>query len=205
MSRCFQYLLLTLVTTLGVSLGADETDKPQDKKEKPAKHAAAAAPQAVQVLVQPANGGKVTGVGFRATVLKAAIRWNLAGSAVNSPTGTQPPTMTFVLQGDPLAIQAAMEVIAKGPGISTKSFTFTQSIIPVDPNLKSFEVKGWTSTSRGITNPYDLCYFVDPSPKAPILGEPGAKVCYREILYYCVTDPADREKIDKAKADVLGD
>ena len=204
MSRCIRYLLLTLVTTLGVSLGADETGKSPDKKEKPAKHAAAA-PQAVQVLVQPANGGKVTGVGFRATVLKAAIRWNLAGSAVNSTPGTQPPTMTFVLQGDPLAIQAAMEVINKGPGIPTKSFTFTQSNIPVDPKLTSFEVKGWTSTSRGITNPYDLYYFVDPSPKAPILGEPGAKVCYRQILYYCVTDPADRAKIDKAKADVLDD
>ena len=205
MSRCIRYLLLTLVTTLGVSLGADETGKSPDKKEKPAKPAAAA-PQAVQVLVQPANGGKVTGVGFRATVLKAAIRWNLAGSAVNSPTGAQPPTMTFVLQGDPLAVQAAMDVIAKGPGgIPTNSFTFTQSNLPVDPKLTSFEVKGWTSTSRGITNPYNWFYFVDPSPKAPILGEPGAKVCYRQILYYSVTDPADRAKIDKAKADVLDD
>jgi len=204
MSRCIRYLLLTLVTTLNVSLGADESDKSADKKEKPAKPAAAA-PQAVQVLVQPANGGKVTGVGFRASVLKAAIRWNLAGSAVNSDPSVQPPTMTFVLQGDPLAIKAALDVIAQGPGIPMNSFTFTQSNIPVDPKLTFFEVKGWTSTSRGITNPYDLYYFVDPSPKAPILGEPGAKVCYSQILYYCVTDPADRAKIDKAKSDVLGD
>lgn len=204
MSRCIRYLLLTLVTTLGVSLGADETGKSPDKKEKPSKHAAAA-PQAVQVLVQPAKGGKVTGVGFRALVLKAAIRWNLAGSAVNSPPDVQPPTMTFVLQGDSLAIQAAMDVISKGPGIPTDTFQLTPTNIPYDPCLTKFEVQGWTSTTRDIHNPYNLFYYVDPSPKAPILDEPGAKVCYRQILYYCVTDPADRAKIDKAKAETLDD
>jgi hypothetical protein len=42
-----------------------------------------------------ANPGKnVTGVGFRAMVLKNAIRWNLAGSAQNQTTN--PPTVRII-------------------------------------------------------------------------------------------------------------
>ena len=33
----------------------------------------------------------------------------------------------------------------------------------MDPNLKTFTVFGWTSTSRNITNPYDLIFHLRPT------------------------------------------
>ena len=34
---------------------------------------------------------------------------------------------------------------------------------PLDPNLKTFTVFGWMSTSRNITNPYDLVFRLRPT------------------------------------------
>lgn len=51
----------------------------------------------------------------------------------------------------------------------------------------------------------DLVYFVNPDPKTPVIDSHGAATCYRQILFYCVTDPADRKKIDKGKGDLVGE
>src|ERR1700733_3950139 len=59
--------------------------------------------------------GKVQHVGFRALILKQAIRFNLAGTAKNNPDGT----VAFRLQGDAAQIKAALKVVAQGTAKSS--------------------------------------------------------------------------------------
>lgn len=158
----------------------------------------------VKGTVSAAPGGKVTGVGFRAMVLKNAIRWNLAGSAQNQTTN--PPTVNIVLQGDPAAIAAAQQEILKGTSKAPeKTFTIDWTDGTVDTSLTTFTVVQWNSVDRQINNHYDLVYFVNPDPKTHVIDSHGAATCYRQILFYCVTDPADRKKIDKGKGDPVGE
>src|ERR1700677_2100825 len=98
--------------------------------------------------MQQAVSATVTGndqeVGCRALVMKQAIEYNLAGSAKNENN----EIVRFTLQGDPARIDAAVATIRKG---TKKSSNINVSTAP-------FTVDDWTSTSRNITNPYNLVF-----------------------------------------------
>jgi hypothetical protein len=70
--------------------------------------------------------------------------------------------VAFVLQGDPARIKAAIQEIAKGDAKSSDVKVKTTTA-KVDPQLKTFTVLGWTSTSRNITNPYNLVFTLSSS------------------------------------------
>ena len=119
--------------------------------------------------------GNVQKVGFRAMILKEAIEYNLAGSAKNNADGT----VQFSLQGDENRIDQAVKAIRKG---TKKSSDVEVSISPttVDANLNKFTVIGWTSTSRHITNPYDLVFILRTNDGT--ISKKEAKEVYHEIL-----------------------
>ena len=62
---------------------------------------------AKQEAIQAIVTGNDQQVGFRALVMKQAIEYNLAGSAVNDPN----QTVHFVLQGDKKRIASALATI----------------------------------------------------------------------------------------------
>ncbi len=105
------------------------------------------------------SGQQIQKVGFRAMIQKHAIMLNLAGSARNNPNGT----VSISLQGDKDRIDTALEAIRAGSKRSSHDNTVTVTSSPLDPNLKTFTVFGWTSTSRNITNPYDLIFHLRPT------------------------------------------
>jgi acylphosphatase len=92
-------------------------------------------------------------------IQKEAIMLNLAGSARNNPDGT----VKVTLQGDKDRIDQVLAAIRAGSKKSSKDNTIVQVPAAVDPNLKTFTVFGWTSTSRDITNPYDLVFPLRPA------------------------------------------
>jgi acylphosphatase len=117
---------------------------------------ASAQPEAITVKV---TGDAIQKVGFRAMIQKEAIMLNLAGSARNNPDGT----VTVSLQGDKDRIDQILAAIRAGSKKSSKDNTIAQTPAAVDPNLKTFTVFGWTSTTRNITNPYDLVFSLRPT------------------------------------------
>jgi acylphosphatase len=108
-----------------------------------------------------AISGTVTGndqhVGFRAMIMKQAIEYNLAGSAKN----LLDDVVSFTLQGDAKLLNEAVTTIQEG---TKKSSEIRVSTTPAtaDPLLTTFTIFGWTSTSRNITNPYDLVFHLRP-------------------------------------------
>lgn len=106
---------------------------------------------------QVAISGTVTGndehVGFRAMIMKQAIEYNLAGNARNLPNDV----VDFALQGDAKRLDDAVAAIREG---TKKSSNIKVSTAPgtVDQALDKFTIFAWTSTSRNITNPYDLVF-----------------------------------------------
>jgi len=104
-----------------------------------------------------AISGTVTGndqhVGFRAMIMKQAIEYNLAGYARNEPDDV----VSFTLQGDAKRLDDAVAAIDAG---TKKSSNIEVKTAPgtVDPALDSFTIFAWTSTTRNITNPYDLVF-----------------------------------------------
>jgi acylphosphatase len=118
--------------------------------------AASAQQQAIKGIV---SGAMIQKVGFRAMIQKEAIMFNLAGSARNNPDGT----VTVSLQGDKDRIDQVLAAIRAGSKKSSKDNTIAQTPAAVDPNLKTFTVFGWTSTTRNITNPYDLVFSLRPA------------------------------------------
>ena len=46
---------------------------------------------------------------------------------------------------------------------SSQNNTISQASAAWDPDLKTFTVFGWTSTSRNITNPYNLVFSLRPA------------------------------------------
>jgi acylphosphatase len=113
---------------------------------------APASPQAKQAI-----SGTVTGndqhVGFRAMIMKQAIRYNLAGYARNEPNDI----VRFTLQGDAKRLDDAVAAIREGTKKSSDIGVTTTSAT-VDPSLDGFTIFAWTSTSRNIANPYDLVF-----------------------------------------------
>jgi acylphosphatase len=122
----------------------------------PTAGAARAQEQAITVTV---TGAEIQKVGFRAMIQKEAIMYNLAGSARNNPDGT----VKVSLQGDKGRIDQTLAAIRAGSKKSSQNNTISQVPAAWDPNLKTFTVFAWTSTSRNITNPYDLVFSLRPA------------------------------------------
>ena len=105
------------------------------------------------------SGQQIQKVGFRAMIQKQAIMYNLAGYARNNPDGT----VSISLQGDKDRIDRTLEAIRTGSKRSSRDNKVSVSSAPLDPNLKTFTVFQWTSTSRNIANPYDLVFHLRPA------------------------------------------
>jgi acylphosphatase len=105
------------------------------------------------------KGEQIQKVGFRAMIQKQAIMHNLAGYARNNPDGT----VSISLQGDRDRIDRTLKAIRAGSRRSSSDNTISAAPAPLDPNLRTFTVYQWTSTSRSITNPYDLVFNLRPA------------------------------------------
>jgi acylphosphatase len=127
---------------------------------------------------QKAISAIVTGddqkVGFRAIIMKQAIEHNLAGMAANQPN----MIVSFTLQGDGKRIDKAIAEIGKGTkrsaGVSVSASPSTIS------SLETFTIFDWTSSSRGITNPYTLIFTLRDDDGAILPDE--AKTIWHGIL-----------------------
>ncbi len=111
-----------------------------------------------EAITGAVSGEAIQKVGFRAMIQKQAIMYNLAGYARNIPDGT----VGVSLQGEKNQIDKALEAIRAGSKKSSRNNTISAADAALDPNLKTFTVVGWTSTSRNITNPYDLVFHLRP-------------------------------------------
>jgi acylphosphatase len=118
--------------------------------------AASAEQQAIKGIV---SGAMIQKVGFRAMIQKQAILYDLAGAARNVPDGT----VSISLQGDKDRIDKALAAIRVGSKKSSRNNVVNVTSAPLDSTLKTFTVYGWTSTSRNITNPYDLVFQLRPA------------------------------------------
>ncbi len=126
-----------------------------------------------------AVAGTVTGndqhVGFRAMIMKQAIEYNLAGFAKNLPNDV----VNFTLQGHPKRLSAAMSAIQEGTKRSSDiKVSTTQGT--VDPALNAFTIYAWTSTSRNITNRYNLVFHLRPDDEK--LAPAAVKTVWHGIL-----------------------
>jgi hypothetical protein len=66
------------------------------------------------------------------------------------------------LQGDKDRIGQTLAAIRGGNKKSSQNNTIGQVPAAWDPDLKTFTVFAWTSTSRNIMNPYDLVFSLRP-------------------------------------------
>lgn len=134
---------------------------------------------AIQGLVR----GKVQQVGFRASVFRLAIQYNLAGWDENLPDGT----VRFLLQGPRSRIENVLTLMpqadAKGSvaGISTKK-------VPVSPALRTFTVRDWTSKSRGYAKPTDLVFTLR-SPDGTVSRQEANRTYHRILKEATGLDP----------------
>jgi acylphosphatase len=137
----------------------------------PIASAAGSESQAISGIVS----GNVQKVGFRAKILKQAIKYNLAGSTQNTNAGT----IQFTLQGDENRIGQAVMAIRNGTRRSS-DVNVSTSPAKVDPNLDKFTVIAWTSASRNITTPYDLVFHLRTNDEP--VSKKEAKQVWHEIL-----------------------
>jgi acylphosphatase len=114
-------------------------------------------------------------VGFRAAVMKQAIEYNLAGSAKNDAN----EIVRFTLQGDKQRIDSALEVIQEGTKKSS-DIKITTTPVAIDPTLNAFTIVDWTSSSRSITNKYDLVFKLRADDTA--ISPADAKAVWHRIL-----------------------
>jgi acylphosphatase len=112
-----------------------------------------------EAITGKVNGEAIQKVGFRAMIQKQAILYDLAGAARNVPDGT----VSISLQGDKDRIDKALAAIRVGSKKSSRNNVVNVASAPLDSTLKTFTVYGWTSTSRNITNPYDLVFQLRPA------------------------------------------
>ncbi len=120
---------------------------------------ASAASAQQEAVTGTVSGEAIQKVGFRAMIEKQAIMYDLAGAARNVPDGT----VSISLQGDKERIDKALAAIRVGSKKSSRNNVVNVASAPLDSNLKTFTVYGWTSTSRDITNPYDLVFQLRPA------------------------------------------
>ena len=114
-------------------------------------------------------------VGFRALVMKQAIEYNLAGLARNDANDI----VHFTLQGDKKRIDSALATIQEGTKRSS-DINITTTPAAIDPALNAFTIVDWTSSSRNITNKYDLVFELRANDKA--ISPTDAKAAWRQIL-----------------------
>ena len=67
------------------------------------------------------------------------------------------------LQGNKDRIDQTLATIRAGSKKSSQNNTISQVTAAWDPDLKTFTVFAWTSTSRNIMNPYDLVFSLRPA------------------------------------------
>ena len=114
-------------------------------------------------------------VGFRALVMKQAIEYNLSGSARNDEN----EVVHFTLQGDKQRIDLALATIQEGTKRST-DIKITTTSAAIDPALNAFTIVDWTSSSRNITNKYNLVFELRANDTA--ISPTDAKAAWRQIL-----------------------
>ena len=114
-------------------------------------------------------------VGFRALVMKHAIEYNLSGSARNDEN----EVVHFTLQGDKQRIDLALATIQEGTKRST-DIKITTTSAAIDPALNAFTIVDWTSSSRNITNKYNLVFELRANDTA--ISPTDAKAAWRQIL-----------------------
>ena len=114
-------------------------------------------------------------VGFRAMVMKQAIEYNLAGSARNDAN----EIVQFTLQGDKQRIDSALATIQEGTKRSSDIKITTTSAV-IDPALSAFTIMDWTSSSRNITNKYDLVFQLRADDSA--ISTTDAEAAWHQIL-----------------------
>ncbi len=114
-------------------------------------------------------------VGFRALVMKQAIQYNLAGSARNDAN----EIVHFTLQGDKQRIDLALATIQNGTKKSS-DIKITTTPATINPDLNAFTVVDWTSTSRNITNKYNLVFELRTTDAE--ISPADAKTAWRQIL-----------------------
>jgi acylphosphatase len=71
--------------------------------------------------------------------------------------------VSISLQGDKDRIDRILEAIRAGAKRSSTNNKVDKQQAQADPSLKTFTVYQWTSTSRDITNPYDLVFQLRPT------------------------------------------
>ena len=111
-----------------------------------------------QAIMATVIGEKVQKVGYRAMIEKQAIMYNLAGYARNNSDGT----VGVELQGDKDRIAKTLEAVSAGNKKSSHANIIGEAPAPFDPSLKTFTIFSWTSTSRNISNPYNLVFNLRP-------------------------------------------
>jgi acylphosphatase len=133
--------------------------------------------EAVQATVE----GQDQGVGFRALVMKQAIAYNLAGSAVNEPN----LVVRFTLQGDERNIPAAIAIIRAGTAKSS-GITVTTAPFAIDHGLHTFTIVDWTSQRRHITNKYNLVFKLRKDDS--VISPADAEDEWHKILKHTLSD-----------------
>jgi acylphosphatase len=126
-------------------------------------------------------------VGFRALVMKQAIEYNLSGSARNDEN----EIVHFTLQGDKQRIDLALATIQEGTKRSSDIKITTMSAA-IDPALNAFTIVDWTSSSRNITNKYNLVFELRANDTA--ISPTDAKAAWRQILEKTL-DAGDLKKL----------
>jgi acylphosphatase len=107
--------------------------------------------------------------------MKQAIEQNLAGSARNDAN----QIVHFILQGDKKRIDSALATIRQGTKRSS-DLKITTTSTPMDPALDSFTIVDWTSSSRHITNKYNLVFQLRDNDKE--LSPADTKAEWHKIL-----------------------
>ncbi|HTW26324.1 MAG TPA: acylphosphatase [Acetobacteraceae bacterium] len=140
---------------------------------------------------QEAVAATVTGndqqVGFRALVMKQAIEYNLAGSVTNDANDI----VHFTLQGDKKRIDSALAAIQDGTKRSS-DIKITTTSVPIEPSLEKFTIVDWTSSSRNITNKYNLVFELRAKDSA--ISPADAKATWHQILERTL-NPDDLKKL----------
>jgi acylphosphatase len=108
-------------------------------------------------------------------VMKQAIEHNLAGIAENQPN----MIVRFTLQGHGERIDKAIAAIDDGTKRST-GVGVSASPSSIKPSLETFTIVDWTSSSRGITNPYTLIFTLRDDDG--VISPDDAKKIWHEIL-----------------------
>lgn len=137
--------------------------------------------------VEATVSGNDQQVGFRALVMKQAIEYNLSGSARNDAN----EIVHFTLQGDRKRIDSAIATIQEGTKRSS-DIKITTTFVSIDPDLNAFTIVDWTSSSRDITNKYNLVFKLRADDTA--ISPKETKAAWHQILENTL-NVEDRKKL----------